>query len=214
MRALSLFALPLRIMRKVIRGERLFTDMKNRDAWESEYATGRWDQLVTRHKYSGNMAAIAHLLLFATKGDRIRLLDVACGNGAVAHTLFKLNLQLDYVGSDISDVALDRLRATWPGVNVVCADMADVDAIVGDFDVILFSECLYYVDYKMVLDAYRAKVGKDGVVIISMHGAGSRRFIWQAISERMVTLQTFVVSHTESDTSWTVKLLKYKDPLA
>jgi len=202
--------LPARMLGKLVRGEKLFVQVLSKESWDRDFQSGRWDQLHSKHLGSGNMAVIAHLLLFLSDNKSKRLLDVGCGNGALLRTLESLRQQFEYVGTDISSVALNQLSKAHPSATTICTNMLDVDTIPGDFDFVLFSECLYYVDYEAAVQRYRTKVRPNGFVIVSMHGRGSRRILWSTISRHFNEVLSFTIRENQSDTQWTIKAYQYR----
>jgi SAM-dependent methyltransferase len=211
MNIVSLAGSAFRIVARLLRGEDPFVRVRTKDEWERDYREHRWDQLVRDYRSMGSMAVVTHLLSSATDASHRRLLDVGCGNGALLAGLDLLARKFEYVGADVSSEALAQLRARHPQAATVCADMADVSALPGAFDVIVFSESLYYADCASVLKSYRDKLAPGGLVIVSMHERASRRILWARIASIMTELQSFTIADDASGTAWTVKLLRYAD---
>jgi SAM-dependent methyltransferase len=199
-----------RLVDKYRRGERLFVQIRGREAWEQDYRDHKWDQLVARRSDAGNLAVIGHLLAVAANGATLRLLDVGCGNGGLLTVLQGLTAPVDYLGTDLSSESLSQLKSRYPDAATICADMMQTEHLPGSFDLIVFNECLYYADYDAVLDRYRGILRHDGRLIISMvHNAG-RPFIWRRISDTMHEDLSFTIRNDRDRTSWTVKLLRYR----
>lgn len=209
MGAADFVARPLRVLGRLLRGEDPFTLRRSRAEWESDYRERRWDHLIGDQRAMGNMAVVAHLLSAAAGDERRRLLDVGCGNGGLLTSLGRLTKKFEYVGVDLSSEALAQLNAAHPGAKTIRADMADVEKIPGEFDVLVFNESLYYADCAVVLEKYRTKAAPDALLIVSMHARGSRPILWARIAAFTTELQSFTIKDDASGTAWTVKLLRY-----
>jgi 2-polyprenyl-3-methyl-5-hydroxy-6-metoxy-1,4-benzoquinol methylase len=198
-----------RTVDKLRKREKLFVHIRSKEAWEQDYRQHKWDQLVTKFTEAGNLAIIGFMLAFAIRKQHLRLLDVGCGNGALLKLLQGLTAKVSYTGADISAESLAQLKAQYPEVETICADMSRVEEIPGRYDVIIFNECLYYTDYDAVIDHYRTKLEQDGLMIISMVNNAGRGFIWRRIESKMDALLSFTVRNDHSKDTWTVKLLSY-----
>jgi 2-polyprenyl-3-methyl-5-hydroxy-6-metoxy-1,4-benzoquinol methylase len=198
-----------RAIGKLRRGEKLFVQIRGRDAWEKDYREHKWDQLISKSAEAGNLAVIAHMLAFALRKPQSRLLDVGCGNGVLLKLLQGLRLEVDYLGTDISAESLAQLNSQFPDAKTLCADMANVDEVPGRFDVVVINECLFHAEYAKVIEAYRHKVGPDGFMIVSMVQNPGRTFIWRAIAKRMNEIMSFTIRNDRVKHVWTVKLLRY-----
>ena len=208
-KAADLARRPFRLAGRALRGEPLFVHVRSKEDWDEDYRSGRWEHLARDYRFLGNMALINHLLAFATDASQRRLLDVGCGDGALLAGLESSAKKFEYTGIDVSSEALETLRRRHPGAATVCADMARADAVSGVFDVLVFSECLYYADTAAVLAAYRAKAAPGALVIVSMHDAASRAILWARVASALTEIRSFTVRDDASGTAWVVKLLRY-----
>jgi 2-polyprenyl-3-methyl-5-hydroxy-6-metoxy-1,4-benzoquinol methylase len=131
--------------------------------WNDEYANGKWDYLGENTSEKSRSAVIAmYCQHFASSG---RILDVGCGKG----TLFEFlndRQKNNYFGIDVSEVAVAEARQRV-GLKAVVED-ADKFHTEEKFDIIIFNEVLYYLDYRAALIKYSSLLNENGIVIISM----------------------------------------------
>lgn len=90
--------------------------------------------------------------------DGARVLDVGCGDGALAHQLLALRPDLEVRGIDLF------IRPhTW--IDVATFDGQTIPFDRGEFDVVMFIDVLHHTDDPMVLLAEAARVARCGLVI-------------------------------------------------
>lgn len=130
--------------------------------WNAEYINGRWDYLGEESAEKSRCAIVAMYCNHFLKEARI--LDVGCGKGALYHFLSDKQ-KTSYVGIDISEVAVAHAKSR--GINAYVANAATFESE-ELFDVIIFNEVLYYLDYQEILRKYRGHLADRGVVIVSM----------------------------------------------
>jgi SAM-dependent methyltransferase len=137
--------------------------------WNQEFASGRWDSI---EKTPGDIV-YSYVEKYSRGGS---ILDLGCGSGNTGCEL-DVNSYREYVGIDISDVALEKARqrsesCQRSGKNRYA--QADIAAYVPDMkhDVILFRESIYYIPRRQIrgtLEKYAGFLKKDGVLIIRWH---------------------------------------------
>lgn len=76
------------------------------------------------------------------------------------------HLKKDYLGIDLSAVAVSSARSKRPHYQFINAD-ADVFAPAIEFGTIVFNEMLYYMNHMQTLHRYARFLSRDGVIIIS-----------------------------------------------
>ena len=109
------------------------------EAWDSQYAAGRWDvmrELDELPRY-GALAAYLHRLHPAGA-----VLDVGCGEGILLDHL-PAPAAAGYTGIDLSRTAIDRARERHPGAELVVGD-AERWEPARTYDAIVLNECVYY----------------------------------------------------------------------
>jgi hypothetical protein len=149
--------------------------------WDADYRAGTWGFL-------GSDGEAAHYALIAGFVQRCgaagrRLLDAGCGTGLLYELLKHTDLAA-YDGIDISEEAIrqaaDRVvtdRATFAVANFETAVPA-----VGDYDLVVFNESLYYAAQPAVtFGRYLGAVRPDGVLIVSMRRRRGNRRIRRAL---------------------------------
>jgi 2-polyprenyl-3-methyl-5-hydroxy-6-metoxy-1,4-benzoquinol methylase len=119
------------------------------DDWDREYARGVLD-------YYGELRELARYSVLTgyirARGGRPSILDVGCGVGLLRERLRDDEVGR-FVGTDPSEVAIERAREAHPGDEFVVTELPD--PALGPFDVIVCNEMLYYAED---LDALLARL--------------------------------------------------------
>tara|TARA_B100001989_G_C24531919_1_gene462109 strand:+ start:1120 stop:1719 length:600 start_codon:yes stop_codon:yes gene_type:complete len=188
--------------RKLSQGESLFTVPQSKSHWDKQYSTGKWDYLLEGQP---NISIMANMINKAARhSSRIKVLDVGCGNGALFH---ELNLsKIDYTGSDFSSVAIDAL--TGCDGRFINAPVDDVSQLDDDYDFIIFSEILYYGDYREWLNKYRNRLSKRGVIVVSMYKTWRTTLIANWISKTYRIQESFIVKSCLRRVAWNIYVIR------
>src|SRR3989344_6515800 len=138
----------LKFLGRVSRGEDVILVLQTKEHWDRQFAAGKWDRL---QEGQANTAEIARFILEYANAKRktIRVLDVGCGNGGLAR-LITGDPSIAYTGIDISETAIATARAATPEGRFIVADAEHPPEDLGVFDVLVFSELLYYLDPRIV----------------------------------------------------------------
>jgi SAM-dependent methyltransferase len=141
--------------------------------WDREFASGHWNFI---DNTEGDPVYI-HLEKYVGHGS---ILDLGCGPGNTATEL--ASPYSNYVGVDISEVALEKARKKTAETGrtarnrFACADFLSFDP--GQkFEVILFRESMYHIPIgkvKTILDRYTQFLTEDGVFIVRIYLSGPR----------------------------------------
>jgi SAM-dependent methyltransferase len=139
--------------------------------WDSEYKTGKWTYDREGPNNESQEPVYGYLEKYGLGGS---ILDLGCGSGMTA--LEMKNSFEQYVGVDVSDVAIEKARAALEDsdkAKKVSFSVSDIATFLptGRFSIILFRESLYYVPQakiKGMLDRYCSHLQPHGVFIIRL----------------------------------------------
>jgi 2-polyprenyl-3-methyl-5-hydroxy-6-metoxy-1,4-benzoquinol methylase len=137
--------------------------------WDKEWSSGAWTYQEKVPVERSRIAVIGGVLIqmYAPVANAT-VLEVGCGEGAVSDFLTPAQVP-GYVGVDISKEAITiaKTRRTTPGIRFVHAPAHRFQPS-SKFDVIIFSEVLYYTEYEKILDQYAGYLTPQGIIIISI----------------------------------------------
>ena len=179
---------------------------QGRELLDAQYSSAEWAYLRSAGEVPrfGVVAAYCHLL--SPNGS---VLEIGAGEGILLEHLGRTSMS-EYVGVDISAVAIDRARALErEKVTFVCANAEDFEPE-RKFDVIVFNEVLeYFDDPAGLVRRYEPFLADGGNFVVSMFSArwtARTRHIWRALEARYA-----VDAHTRVATSrdhlWNIKVL-------
>ena len=133
--------------------------------WDKLYASGFGYQLSLRGEQKHNQTLV-DFMVSANKNQTI--LEVGCGEGLLLDYLDRWGYQ-KYVGIDFSDVALRNASKRANSKTSFVSGLAESFVPDGQFDAIVFNECLYYFDDPMqVIHRYERYLTPDGVMLVSL----------------------------------------------
>jgi SAM-dependent methyltransferase len=175
-------------------------------AWDRDYRAGKWGHL-------DSIAEMAHYNLIVGYAFRLalrpRILDVGCGDG-VLRTYFERADIGEYIGLDISSIAIANARKkAFPDTQFLVADF-DTTPDLGLFDIVIFNESIYYApDPLSVFEAFSDRVKVGGVLIVSMHDAGMRTAaIWRRLELHHASLYATRLTNERKQT-WDVRVFVF-----
>ena len=145
--------------------------------WDSEYASGAWQRLRSGQELPRYSVIAGYYRHLKPAGS---VLDIGCGEGLLAQWLARECPR--YVGVDLSAEAIALARAR----NLPFAEFMIEDAENfrpgARFDVIIFNECLYYLDRPAELAMRLAgALLPSGVIIVSLCEGVASRQIWRML---------------------------------
>lgn len=141
--------------------------MHSENTWDKEWKSGAWEYLETVPVERSRIAVIGGVLIPMYASKNASVLEVGCGEGAITD-YFPQGQKAHYVGLDISKEAIHAAKkARGPPLRFVHATAHEFQPT-HKFDVIVFSEVLYYVEHEKVLKQYRDFLNPNGLVIISI----------------------------------------------
>jgi SAM-dependent methyltransferase len=177
---------------------------KAKAIWDSDYSKGRWG-------YMGQLPELARYWMIigymhSLGGDR-EYLDVGCGEGLLFERFRPLGYQR-FVGIDISDVAIEKLRGHNDDRTSFLAADGDVYKPRGYFDVIVFNETLYYLREPMrSLERYAQSLKPEGCIIVSTYTSSRRSLAILRDAKRKFKVFDEVKT-THGQTSWLCTVMK------
>jgi SAM-dependent methyltransferase len=135
--------------------------------WDKEWKSGSWDYLETVACERSRIAVIGGVLVPMYSHANASVLDIGCGEGPIADFL-TADQRSKYVGVDISKEAIHSAkRKRGPPLKFVHATAHEFTPQ-HKFDVVIFSDVLYYVEYEKVLKQYEGYLLPRGIIIISI----------------------------------------------
>jgi SAM-dependent methyltransferase len=143
-----------------------------RRVWDSEYETGKWNCGLEGQNSGTREPIYPFLEKYGTGGT---ILDLGCGSGTTP--LEMKNTFLEYVGVDVSDIAIQKARAALSKelsrANKVRFFVSDIATFVPETQssIILYRESIYYVPQRKIkgmLDRYCSHLQVDGVFIVRL----------------------------------------------
>ena len=178
--------------------------VSSRSLLDDEYARGRWaylESLQELPRYAVISAYCAH------RRSAVSVLDLGCGTGVLRRWL-RPELLADYVGVDLSEVAIECARREVKDVGTfVAADVATF-APSRRFDVIVFNEVLYYfADPGDILRRYASALENGGFFIISLWESPESDRAWRCAAGA-VTVVDAVEVRNECKVAWRIRLCR------
>lgn len=135
--------------------------------WEKEWGGGEWDYLENVATERARIAVIGGVFVPMYSYKNASVLDIGCGEGAISDFLLP-GQKANYVGVDFSKEAIKLAKAKRHlPMKFVHANAVDFEPS-HKFDVIIFSEVLYYVDHEKVIQKYMKLLNPRGIFIISI----------------------------------------------
>ena len=177
---------------------------RSREFWEGQYRDGTWDYLESLPELPRSMIIVGYVShLFPSPA----VLDVGCGHGRLMRLLSAFGFR-SYVGLDISAEALRKAEAA--GIPNTRFEVADFEQWVPAerFDVIVFSEALYYARRpEAVLARYAEALTDGGALIVSMFRHSNCGVIWRNLAKRFRTVQSASIENQLGQV-WDIRVLQ------
>jgi 2-polyprenyl-3-methyl-5-hydroxy-6-metoxy-1,4-benzoquinol methylase len=152
--------------------------------WDQEWKSGSWDYMEKVAVERSKNAIIGNVFInMYAKSTNASVLDIGCGEGAVSDFL-PSDQRKNYVGVDVSKEAIQKAkekRQNQPyGSKFVHSSVYDFLPR-HNFDVIVFSDVLYYVDHEKILQIYSEYLNPDGIIIISIFSKSMGNLLYENI---------------------------------
>lgn len=137
-------------------------NVDNKKLWDEEYASGKWKYLEEPAEKSRHAIIAMYTDHYKPKG---RILDVGCGECILMSFLTEIQMK-NYLGIDISEKAVQLAREKR-NANAIVIDAYDFESA-ERFDVIIFNEVIYYLDFVKIFEKYSSLLTEDGLIILSV----------------------------------------------
>ena len=199
---MRLYARCRSLIRRLLRGEDISRIHLSKDQWERQFTEGTWDRLVDDQP---NTMALMQLIENSLQGrTHARVLDVGCGNGALALQIQARSLPVYYVGIDLAEAAIAEAKLRVPTFEFRVQDAEYPPADIGSYDVLVFNEVLYYVDTARVLARYVASVRPEASIMISIYRSPRSWLLWKRIASVVRITHRERVRATAGRTQWDI----------
>jgi SAM-dependent methyltransferase len=180
---------------------------KAKSKWDAEYSGGLWDYM--HREIARNWVLIGYMDAFRSGGE---YLEIGCGDGVLFEHFKRLGYTR-YIGVDISDVAIEKLRIYNNNCTNFSQGDGDVYEPVGLFDVIVFNESLFYLrDPVRSLKRYAEALKPGGLFIVSNYTASRRSLAVLRDAKQMFEILNEAKT-TEGSISWLCTVLKRRSNL-
>ena len=173
------------------------------EQWEEAFESGSYDRLESIPERARYSLIVGHCDVLNVRS----ILDVGCGQGVLAKRLGRVGYER-YLGYDLSETAIGQARRDLPDQRntyvVATADRFETEA---RFDLIVFNECLYYMDDPAaVMRRHLRFLAPGGHVTVSMYDTLRSRSLWPVLN--MLSAVEAVEIRFETTARWTVKLMR------
>lgn len=135
--------------------------------WDKEWKSGAWTYMEKIAVERSRIAIIGGVFVPMYTGYNSSVLDIGCGEGAISDFLSPIQ-RTKYVGVDISKEAIAVAKSTRGPPRKFVHAAAHLFSPMHKFDVIIFSDMLYYVEHEKILKQYVNYMNSDAIVIISI----------------------------------------------
>ena len=171
--------------------------------WDTRYREGKWDRIRAIDESAHYSVIVGYIHALKSEG---RILDVGCGEGILCERLYECYYS-KYVGIDVSIVAIDRASVKKNNKNIFIVSKIEDFRTDDKFDVIIFNECLYYMEKPLeILQHYEGILARNGVFIVSMCKTIESWKIWRQIDLHYSIIDAASVSNSKR-VCWKIKVL-------
>ncbi len=174
----------------------------------SDYWNERFEnvycQVLENASEIGRHGVIAEIInRTVSKGN---ILDVGCGTGILSELVDLQRFQ--YLGIDISEVALNLAneKRMKPNITFQLKSMENFDPR-QQFDVIVFNEVLYYLDYKNVMQQISGWASGQKLIITSIFDFDEGRELQQWLQTNTNIISEIIIENPKDNLKWHVNAL-------
>ncbi len=193
-----------RLLQKFVRDPAGYGRPIPKTALDAEYRSGSWNHFFSFDELPRNLVlagAVHHF--FPTPA----VLDIGCGSGRLA-SVFQRYPWSRYVATDVSTEGLAQARALGLPRVEWCEGNYETWRPAGQFDAIIFNECIGYAsDPAATLEAFAPSLRPGGMFFLSHFRFGAYAAQWRRMERVCETLHaTAILSST--DRIWDIKILR------
>jgi len=171
--------------------------------WDSKYEHGNWTRIAEIDELA-HYSVIGGYIIFL-KTD-CKILDLACGEGLLKTRL--CNSYSRYIGIDTSPAAIRIAKQHEDNKSEFMIGAMETFSIDERFHIIVFNECLYYLNKPIkVINAYKKNLEPGGAFIISMHSTENNGKLWKLIDDSFDILDYVSVTNAKG-ISWIIKVIR------
>ncbi len=194
--------------KKMLHGDSLIKIKYSKEEWDQQYDKGRWNFLL--HEQANIVLVVNELKKIQQENpsQKLRVLDVGCGNGALGRRLSAESFE--YIGTDISDVAIEEAKVEVPWGTFHQWNMDEPPQDTSVYDVIVFCEVLIYGNYETILEHYTPLLKPEGLLVISLYDVWRTKIIWRTLKTKVHVLNAEYVYNKIRDIGWNVVVVKIK----
>jgi len=171
--------------------------------WDSMYEDGSWDRIAQIDELA-RYCIIGGYIIFQQQDCKI--LDLACGEGLLKTRL--CNSYSRYIGIDASPAAIRMAKQHEDSKSEFMIGAMGTFSIDERFHIIVFNECLYYLNKPIkIINAYEKNLEPGGAFIISMHSTDNNGKLWKLIDDSFDILDYVSVTNAKG-ISWIIKVIR------
>ncbi len=181
----------------------IFSKVVDKNTWDNEYNSGRWDYL-SAEQGENNNSVIAGII--NRMPERSSVYDIGCGEGYLSKIIDDTN----YTGIDLSEAAIKTAKEhnfNQSRFFACCADefIKNVGSRKG-FGVIVFNEILYYLSDPLKTIREYMKAFPGDTIIISMYNGIRPRLIWPRLNYHFDWSEEYTIKNKSH--KWTIKTIR------
>lgn len=134
--------------------------------WDQQWKSGAWDYMDKVAVERSKIAIIGGVFAHIYTNTNASVLDMGCGEGAMSDFLSEGQKQR-YLGVDLSKEAIVNAKLKRPKLKFLHSGVYQFVPH-HQFDIIVFSDVLYYVEHEKILQQYSKYLTSSGIMILSI----------------------------------------------